>query len=330
MFKITPIGSCRIYGPLREFGEALGFQINAKRVFGYMHSSAEAVQQMHAFTSDFRCEDVLWPLIARGKDYAHFQAEVHEKSDLYVIELASAKVIKIDDTVLQLNYLTMHYNDFFSDKARAVAFNQLCLKDDPAEVEAFLEAQWSSTVEQKEDSAVLKRIKISMSTEQSLYEDICKLKEGLPNIMIMTHVNAKNKNSTPLLTREHYINQVIAATERAGVKLYNPTDLMETIGQENAIADHSTGFAHFTGEFNGRIFADWYDNILQPMVENAIHKALDETVDDMLVPIVNKALEIGPAEHVEKVSSFLNVLSGAYPEHATIQQLKSKVANNNA
>lgn len=78
MFKITPIGSCRIYGPLREYGEKLGFKLNANRVLGLMHSSAEAVQQMHAFTGEFSCEDVLWPLIARGKEFDHFQAQVHE------------------------------------------------------------------------------------------------------------------------------------------------------------------------------------------------------------------------------------------------------------
>lgn len=326
MFKITPIGSCRIYGPLREYGVQLGFQLNASRVFGLMHSSAEAVQQMHAFTGEFSCEDALWPLIARGKEFAHFQAQVHKKSDLYIVELSSAKVIEIDDTVLQLNYLNTHFSDFFSDSKRAVAFTQHCMKDDPVEVETFLDEVWNSTPEQREDAEILRRINIYMSTEQTLYEDICKLQEGLTNVMIVTHVNAKNENSAPLLSREKYINQVIAAANRAGAMLYNPTDLMDIVGQQNAIEDHSTAFAHFIGKFNGDIFFDWLDNTLLPMIDAAIQDAPEENNQEFLVPIVGGMIENAPAEQLKKLAGFLGSLANKHPEIESFAQLQQRVS----
>lgn len=325
MFNITPIGSCRIYGPLREFGEPLGFRLNAKRIFGLMHSSDEAVQQMHAFKSDFSCEEDLWPLIAKGKDYDHFQREVHEKSDLYIIELSSAKVLKIGHKVLQLNYLNNHFSAFFSDSRRAIAYTQSCMKNDPAGVAAFLEENWSSTPEQRKDNDILKRIEISMSTEQSLYEDICRLQEGLENVMIVTHVNAKNDTSGPLLSRQKYINEVSAAAKRAGAPLYNPTDLMEDVGQKNAIEDHSTAFAHFTGAFNGMIFDDWLDNTLLPMAKKSIQEAPDEKIESLLPAMVDGVQKAGTPAQVEKMEAFLASLIGLYPENARLKQLQEQL-----
>ncbi len=325
MFRITPIGSCRIYGPLREFGEGQRFQLNAKRVFGLMHSSAEAVQQMHAFTSDFSCEEDLWQLIAKGKDYEKFQAEVHEKSNLYIVELSSAKVLKIGDTVLQLNYLNSQFSDFFSDNRRAVAFTQACMRNSPAAVSAFLKDAWDSTPEQRKESDILRRIEISMATEDSIYEDICKLQEGLDEVMIVTHVNAKNENSAPLLSREKYINQVIAAAKRAGAPLYNPTDLMEKVGQDKAIEDHSTAFAHFTGTFNGLIFADWYEHKLLPLIEQAIHEAPDENTKSMLLPVVDGVLESGSAAQAELLRALFDTLKRDFPKLGSLEPLRQKL-----
>jgi hypothetical protein len=291
-----------------------------------MHTSAEAVQQMHAFSDEFLCEDALWPLIARGKDPAHFQARVHEKSDLYIVELSSAKVIEVDGRILQLNYLNTHYADFFSDSKRAVAFTQNCMKDDPAAVATFLDEAWSSTPEQREDSELLRRIKIYMSTEQTLYEDICKLREGLTNVVIVTHVNAKNQDSAPLLSRELYINQVIAAANRAGTTVYNPTDLMEIMGQENAIEDHSTAFAHFTDAFNKLMFFDWFDNYMQPMIKTAILADPEKNIPGMLVPMVEGMVKNAAADQVEKLGAFLGPLEKELPGIADLTQLQQQVA----
>jgi len=310
MFKITPIGSCRIFGPLRECGKALGFQINAKRIFGYAHSSAEAVQQMHALAAGFTLEPQLWPLISRSKEFERFQAEIHQKSHLYIVELCSAKTIKIGDTAVQLNHLNALFSDFFSDKKRALAFTQLCMKNDPAGVAAFLADSWSHTPEQRKDSEVLKRIKMSMSTEQTLYEDICKLQEGLPDVVIVTHVNAKVKNSKPLLSRETYIHQVVAASQRANVTLYNPTDLMNVVGQNSAIEDHSTALAHYTSGFNRQIFSDWFSNILLPKVKKAIQDAPEAGQKAMLPAIVDGVLKSGTSEQVEQLTALLADLDG--------------------
>jgi len=305
MFRITPIGSCRIYGPLREHGAALGFQINTKRVFGYAHSSAEAVQQMRAFSGEFIPEKQFWPFIARSKTYDRFQAETHEKSHLYMVELSSAKTLKIGDTALQLNYVNTYFRDFFSDKQRALSFTQLCKKSDPAGVSDFLADHWSHTPAQRKDSEVLKRIEISMSTEQSLYEDICKLQEGLPDVLIVTHVSAKSKNGEPLHSREKYIQQVVAASQRAGVKLYNPTDLMNAVGQHRAIEDSSAAMAHYTSAFNGHIFSDWFGNILLPAVKGAVQKPPEAGTESILPALKEGVLKSGSPEQVIAVASLL-------------------------
>ena len=325
MFKVTPIGSCRIYAPLRECTAEYGFQINLGRVFGYAHTSAEAVQQMHSFSDDYEQDEKLWPLIARHKDLNLYQAQTHKKSDLYIIELSSAKVVTIGNQCLQLNYLNAFFKDFFSDKQRAASFSRICRLGDPARVEEFLKEVWCATPEQREDTETLKQIKITMSTEQSIYEDICQLKDGLENIIFVTHANAKDVQDRALVARKEYISRVVAAAERAGARLYNPSDLMEVVGQENAIEEQSANFAHFTKDFSRKIFADWYDTFFKNMIEEALLEATDMNIEGILVPHAHALLETGDPERIDELSDLLDAVELHYPANISINRMRRDV-----
>jgi len=97
MFNVTPIGSCRIYAPLRLSTKEYGFKNNIKRIFGYSHSLGEILQQKDALINDFQPPEHLWPMISPRSNLPTFSKEEHEKSDLYIIELSSAKNVKIGD-----------------------------------------------------------------------------------------------------------------------------------------------------------------------------------------------------------------------------------------
>jgi len=326
MFKITPIGSCRIYSPLRQTAKDYGFQINIQRVYGYSHSSGEAVQQMRLFSSDVLPDESLWPLLSMRNNPSEFQNQVHEKSDLYVVELASTKNITIDDCCVQLNYLSRYFKDFFSSTQRSADFTSLCRKNDPVAVENFLKENWYSTPEQQKETDTLKRIKIAFSTEQSLYDDICTLQEGLENVLFVTHVNATDGQNQILASRQKFIDQVTSAAKRAGVDLYNPTSLMKKIGQVNAIEDYSTSLAHFTEDFSRRIFADWYKLKIRDMIEEALLALPEENINRILVPHAGKILEIGDPDRVEELADLLDAVEGYFPENLQVKQMQMDMA----
>jgi len=111
MKKITPIGSCRITQPLRRAQSEFGFELNKSGVYGYCHSSSEAVQMARFLLADQQIPRQLWPLLTKAEQ----APDAHEISDAYVVELSSAKSITIDGHSVQLNYLTSRHPEVFAD-----------------------------------------------------------------------------------------------------------------------------------------------------------------------------------------------------------------------
>ena len=114
MFSITPIGSCRIASPLKLCEDIYGYRTNRSRSYGFSHSSAEVVQQLRFMAGEVVPPKDVWRFIARGVDREDMLARDHTPSDLYVIEISSAKQISLDGWLIQLNYLVNQMQDFFS------------------------------------------------------------------------------------------------------------------------------------------------------------------------------------------------------------------------
>jgi len=189
MFSIAPIGSCRISTPLRLGQEDYGYALNKSRNYGYCHSPAEAVQMARFMLGKSKFPKELWPLIARGVDYDTTHRAKHAKADLYIVELSSAKEITIDGICVQLNYLTAAYRSFFENSARARHFWEHAAEGDQIAIDINLNGAQLSP----EDIALLRRIRLNLVTEESLAENIALLRQMLPNVMFVTHVNARRE-----------------------------------------------------------------------------------------------------------------------------------------
>jgi|GEM_PF-3371944 len=322
MFNVTPIGSCRIYAPLRLSTKEYGFKINVKRVYGYSHSLGEILQQADALFNDFQPPEYLWPMISSRSDLATFSRQAHEKSNLYIIELSSAKNVKIGNYYVQLNYFNRHFKDFFSDAARARTFNGLCTRDNPSELEDFLEKVWIDTPEHQKETEILKQVRVTLSTEDELYEGICDLQFDLENTLFVSHVDVKTNNENKLKARHEFIKKVTSAARRAEAALYNPTALMEKFGQQNAIEDYSTSFAHFTESFSKEVFADCYKRNIRDALEESLLESPEENINDMLVPHTRSILETGDPELVEELGDLLDAVEGYYPENIQIKEMQ--------
>lgn len=145
MFSITPIGSCRITTPLRRGQSMFGTKLNLDRCYGYCHSPAEAVQMAEFMLGNATIPEHIWPLVSRAHDHHEISNARHALSDLYVVELASAKEVTIDGISVQLNYLKSEFSDFFENADRAVAFWSLAETGDENAIADFLQHEWSET-----------------------------------------------------------------------------------------------------------------------------------------------------------------------------------------
>ena len=110
--RITAIGSCRIAGPLRRSQINSGSLYNRSGVYGYCHTSAEAVQMARHLVGEKAIPQGIWPLVSKSE----CRPDPHDPSDAYVVEISSAKSITLDGSPIQLNYLAGAYPAIFEDR----------------------------------------------------------------------------------------------------------------------------------------------------------------------------------------------------------------------
>ena len=323
MFQITPIGSCRIATPLRLARDRYGFALNQDRVYGFTHSSAEAVQLMRYLKGEIAIDPALEPLVSRRGISDQEAAASHARSDLYVIEISSSKVLRVGETCVQLNYLGAEYAEFFQDRDRGAAFWDLAEAGDQGAIDAFLGRHWSASDDQTRDSAILRQIRRAGATDADLRRDIRLLLDGLPAALFITHVDAVTPDGKPIPSRSRFIRAVEAAVRAEGGVVYNPTRSMQVMGQERAIEDYSDSLAHFTEEFARAAFHDWFDlKIAKEMDAQAIAGGADG-VRRILKPHVEARLALGDAgslaRRLERVAKALpdcaevaGLLAGTY------------------
>ncbi len=190
----------------------------------------------------------IWPLIARADGHPGR----HQKSDAYVIELCSAKTILLDEWPVQLNYLAARFPGLFEHRSAARAYWNAIDANDKNAIQEILD----SRPLENDDKAMLSSIRREWATEASLLKDMAYLRTTLPGVLFVTHINAKRADGSPLITRQKYIELVERAAAKLGVSIYNPTEVMQFVGQSNAIADNSDGLAHYQPQFEDLIGHD--------------------------------------------------------------------------
>ena len=315
MFSIAPIGSCRVSTPLRLCQGDYGFTLNKTRNYGYCHSPAEAVQLASFMLGKSKVSKELWPLVARGVDYDATHRAKPCKADLYIVELSSAKEITIDGVCVQLNYLTAAFRGFFENNARARHFWEHAAEGDQSAIDINLNG---SQLAPKE-IALLRRIRLTFVTEESLAENITRLRQMLPHVMFVTHVNARQADGALLRSRANFIAMVKRVIEQSGGQVFDPTDLMQQVGQRAAIADHSEGLAHFTEDFGRRMMEEWHRSAIGPVMDRMVADGSEDAAKRLLVPHTKALIERGLTEGLQKR---LDELHEARPDLKVVNRLR--------
>ncbi len=264
--SFTAIGSCRIANPLRQASASGAIHLNSDRIYGYTHSSAEAVQQALYLHGDVEIPELARPLVMPSVDGLS-QGEVrHRPSDIYVVEISSAKEVRIENTLVQLNYVTRHFRDFFSDVERTRTFWRLATGERETEKMMFLAGEEAFQDLDDADRERLARLTARPVTGAALLTDIIFLKRRLGNVAFVTHCNAVTNAGRPLISRSRFIAQLKAILSKAKVPFCDPTTAMTAFGQDRAMLDQSGSLSHYTPEFEAHLFQTWWQEMFEPML----------------------------------------------------------------
>ncbi|MGE8637316.1 MAG: hypothetical protein ACN6PR_01655 [Achromobacter sp.] len=254
------------------------------RNYGFVHTSAEALQQVNYLFGREHIPAELQPLIFRPNTASGFDARTHVRADIYVVELSSRKLLEVDGVPIQLNYVARRYQDFFASKARSRMFWSRALPERLAERREWLEQDSVFQRLDRQDADLLGRIVKRDMSDSEIERDMAALIAliGLEKIVFVTHVNADTPDGLPIEPRRQLIQAIKASARRLKAACYDPTALMKRYGQLRAMENDGLDLTHYTEAFSEQLCADLYKrylgvNVVTPPDPAAAGEVLEKT-----------------------------------------------------
>src|SRR5690554_6450331 len=287
VFTIAPIGTCRIHTPLRDALGRYPIKLQLGRNYGFVHTVAEALQQARFMFGKADIPEDVQRLIFRPSNGAQARRGTHKPADLYMVELSSRKLLTIDGLPIQSNYLVRYFSEFFADRARTRQFWSMANVESLAERRAVLDQDAAFNSLSADDRDLLARIVKRDQTDEEIEQQMRQLVELLDGdkLVFVTHVNATTPDNVTIEQRAQLIATVTAAAQRIGVPCYDPTPLMNKIGQVDAMENGGLDLTHYTPVFAERLYTDWFQNYMRPRMDVSTPQpavprlAVDESVE---------------------------------------------------
>ncbi len=263
---IAPIGTCRILTPLRAGVGLYPYALSLGRNYGYVHTSAESLQQLEFMFGKREIPEDVQTLVFRPSTPLAFRKKAHIPADVYFIEISSRKLLTIDGHPIQSNYAARHYSEFFANRDRSKMYWDLSQAQDLNERSRLLAQDPCFQSLSPADATLLARIEKRDQEDSDIEADMTRIVEllGKEKVVFVTHVNANTPDGPPIAIRQKLIQTVRAIAKRLGVPCYDPTALMREAGQINALENDGLDLAHYTTQFAERLCADLYKRHIRP------------------------------------------------------------------
>lgn len=272
MFTLTAIGSCRIVSPVKRAQPYFNYHANFNKIYGFTHTSSEALQQIRFFLGLTDIPKQVQPFIFRPT-VNYLKTDIHSPSDFYIVEISSQKKIMAYGFCLQINYLTRHFYEFFSQTERARVYWSLASQGNQHKLLAYLKNDPCFAGMSEGDRALLSSIHVEQMDEYAIEQDMKEIVQllGRDRVMFMTHIDAVTRVGTVIQSRSRLIKNVDNIAARMGIPCVNPTNLMKKWGQKRALEKNGDDLTHYTDIFGDAIIATIFKNVI-----NTTNHYLDE------------------------------------------------------
>lgn len=261
---LTPIGSCRITNPLKKSAQKYQFELNMSRVYGYTHTSAEALQQLKYLQGDFKPSKEVLPILCRSAT-TEVNNLTHSPSDLYFVEISSSKILMVEDEFVQLNYVSLYFSDFFADKVRTRKFWSLAKPGHAAELSAYLQTEPIFMSYPKDKQYLLSHLIARPTTIDELKHDMSEIISRVKDVVFVTHSNVRLPDESYLQTRLSLIHEIELVGQELGAKIFNPTRLMNDFSQELAMEKNGLDLTHYTPAFEQKLYSAWHELFVEQL-----------------------------------------------------------------
>ena len=321
---VTPVGTCRIHAPLRGARGAYAFQLETGGVYGFIHSTAEALQLVRYLLG--------LETFSGNEGFCIFRPgfkveseRVARLSDLYLVEISSVKRIQQGGRFLQINYLYKAFEDFFSNTQRTRSYWALARPGRELRLRAFLQQDEVFNTYPKPMQDFLASIVLTTATKSEMAEDMHKIADllGRDRVVFVTHVNARMPTGQTIESRENLIDDVLEISREMGMPCLDPTDAMVAFGQSKALQQEGRDLTHYTDEFSAYLWRHWFDMCLSrwlPMSEGRLTSpVVSAEVQSELEGLLRQHQYLHAQERLSQLPSVVQ-------QSALVLQLKAEVA----
>ncbi|TCU59821.1 hypothetical protein EDF58_102509 [Novosphingobium sp. PhB57] len=276
--SITPIGTCRINTPLKRGAARYPIRLDLQRIYGFTHTSEEAVQQLSYRLGERTFPQEVEPILFRPGGPRSATAAETVLADLTIVEISSAKAYRIDGVAVQANYLMRHFGDIFASAARARKFWSLAGGADREALRVFLSRDRAVSHLSENDRSLLERLSVTQQGYDEILADMARLVDvvGKDRLLFVTHVNGVLPDGNIVPARNQLIRWVKKAAQHLDTALFDPTELMREFGQERAMERDGLDLTHFTNPFSDK----WYGWVQQHHVLPRIAEGDLDATDD--------------------------------------------------
>ncbi len=311
--SVTPIGTCRINNPLKQAQSKYPISLNTKRVYGFTHTSDEALQQLRYLQGDKTFSEQVKPIVFRPEAGHNSAAASWQPSDLQIVEISSSKKITSGEDSVQINYLYRHFADFFSSGSRTQRFWSLVKRQARGELADNLRAEPIYRMMSADDRALLTSLRMEQQDYASIRADMAEMVDrlGRDALLFVTHVNARTPDESTISARENVIHWVKLAAEQLGAACFDPTEAMNEFGQERALENGGLDLTHYTQAFSDRVYAEIHRQHVGRLIEDRPDLAGEQD---------NAARQQLLAENIEALMRFDDFLVGTRRLYTALRQ----------
>lgn len=319
MFTLTPIGSCRIVSPVKRAQPYFNFKANFKKIYGFTHTSSEALQQARFILNLVDIPVKVRPFIFRPAT-CFSSVDIHSLSDFYIVEISSQKKIMAYGFCLQINYLTRHFYEFFSQPERARMYWSLATQENQHKLLAYLKDDPCFSEMSEDDRDLLSSIRVEQMDERAIEQDMSEIVHllGRDRVMFMTHVDALTRAGKVIQSRSRLIKNVDAIASRMGIPCINPTNLMEQWGQKRSLEKNGDDLTHYTDMFGDAIVAAIFKDVINN-TNHHIDEGRQETQDKMRELTLSISKQLSDGDIIAASQQLFEALRNKQQEPALIQ-----------
>jgi len=269
--KIAVIGTCRVHKPIEDLGDRGVISIHTGGLNFYVQSPGEIRKKISVLRNESEYVPDLFEFISDSDISKVPQGFDFNEADIIVIEVSSTKELELEGEFLQRDRIISKF--IGNDEVRKKWWNGINRNESIGKRVRNIAEETPDGLNEIEENIFNKmtfKIMIKEDIKNSI-RSIINLFARKDKILLVTHINTRLNGSGDFMARR--IGGIAAIEEIAselGVRVFNPTAILEKIPQDILMENGGKDMHHYSKEMIGSVGEWLWEYHIIPMLDERI------------------------------------------------------------